>query len=69
MMIALPERPYMSPEEYLTWEPLQEDRYEYFDGKVLPREGATKPHNRIAGNLAIALGRYLAGRCEVTSRT
>lgn len=64
-MIASPQRQYMTPEAYLAWEPLQEDRYEYIDGEVVAMTGGTKPHNRIALNLAIALDGHLAGQCEV----
>ena len=34
-MVALPDRPSMSAEEYLAWEPTQEERYEYWDGEVV----------------------------------
>ncbi len=33
-MVALPDRPLISAEEYLAWEPTQEERYEYLDGEV-----------------------------------
>jgi hypothetical protein len=33
----------------------QELRYEYIDGEVFPMTGCTKPHNRIAFNLATEL--------------
>ena len=64
-MIASPQRQYMTPEAYLEWEPLQEDRYEYIDGEVFAMTGGTKPHNRIAFNLASALDNHLDGCCEV----
>ncbi|NJR68909.1 MAG: Uma2 family endonuclease [Synechococcales cyanobacterium CRU_2_2] len=64
-MIASFQRQYMSPEAYLAWEPLQEDRYEYIDGEVFAMTGGTKPHNRIAFNLASVLDGHLTGRCEV----
>ncbi|WP_339384130.1 hypothetical protein [Microcoleus sp. LEGE 07076] len=34
IMVALPDRPLISAEEYLAWEPTQEERYEYLDGEV-----------------------------------
>lgn len=56
----------MSPQEYLEWELTQEIRYEYIDGEVFAMTGGTKPHNRIALNLATALDSHLAERgCEV----
>ena len=40
-MVALPDRPSMSAEEYLAWEPTQEERYEYWDGEVVAMSGGT----------------------------
>lgn len=65
-MIALPERPYMSAEEYLAWEPTQEGRHEYWDGEVVAMSGATRNHNRISGNWFRLLDEALLDRpCEV----
>ncbi|MBD2022349.1 Uma2 family endonuclease [Leptolyngbya sp. FACHB-36] len=56
----------MTPEEYLEWEPRQEIRYEYIDGDIFAMTGGSKPHNRIALNLAGALDSHLQGKgCEV----
>jgi len=41
----------MSPEEYLRWEQQQEERHEYYDGKIVAMSGASDPHNTIAGNI------------------
>lgn len=49
-MVALPDRLSMSPEEYLAWEPTQEERYEYWDGTVVAMSGETRNHNRICIN-------------------
>jgi Uma2 family endonuclease len=49
-MVALPDRLSMSAEEYLAWEPTQEERYEYWDGEVVGISGATRDRNRISGN-------------------
>jgi Uma2 family endonuclease len=60
-MIATPDKPHMTPAEYLAWEEQQELRYEYLDGVVYPRNdiigmtGGTLPHNDIALNLYSAL--------------
>ena len=60
-MIATPDRIPMSPADYLAWEEQQEQRYEYLDGMVYPRNdilgmaGGTLPHNDIALNLYTAL--------------
>ncbi|NEO67561.1 MAG: Uma2 family endonuclease [Moorea sp. SIO4G2] len=65
-MIANPQRYRMTPEEYLEWEPTQEIRYEYSDGEVFAMTGGSKPHNRIALNLASDLNTYLQdSSCEV----
>lgn len=56
----------MTAQEYLDWEPTQETRYDYIDGETIAMTGGTKPHNRIALNLATALDGHLPGRgCEV----
>jgi Uma2 family endonuclease len=40
----------MSAEEYLAWEPTQEERYEYWDGEVVAISRQTRNHNRITIN-------------------
>ncbi len=50
-MTVTPQRPFMSIEEYLTWEPQQEVRYEYVQGELYGMTGGTIPHNDIAINL------------------
>jgi Uma2 family endonuclease len=56
----------MNPQEYLEWELTQPMRYEYIEGEVFAMTGGTKPHNRIALNLATALDSHLMERgCEV----
>ncbi|MEH2007514.1 Uma2 family endonuclease [Nostoc sp.] len=65
-MVALPDNTSMSAEEYLLWEPTQEERYEYWDGEVVMMSGATRNHNRISANLFKLLDDALAARsCEV----
>ncbi len=65
-MIAQIKSSQMTPEEYLEWEPTQEDRYEYVDGEVFAMTGGSKPQNRIALNLATALDGYLQNKgCEI----
>ena len=55
-------------DDYLTGELVAEVRHEYFGGRVFPMPGASDDHNRIAGNLFLALGNYLEGHvCEVFS--
>ncbi len=65
-MIASPQFQYMSPQEFLEWEKTQELRYEYIDGEVFAMTGGTKPHNRIALNLATASDAFLAEKgCDI----
>lgn len=66
-MVALPDNILMSAEEYLIWEPTQEERYEYWDGGVVVRNGGTRNHNRVSGNFFKLLDDALADRtCEVS---
>ncbi|MEG4319561.1 MULTISPECIES: Uma2 family endonuclease [unclassified Microcoleus] len=51
-MVALPDRLSMSAEAYLTWEPTQEERYEYWDAEVVAMSGGTRNHNRITFNFS-----------------
>lgn len=59
-MVALPDNILMSAEEYLVWEPTQEERYEYWDGEVVAMSGATRNHNRISLNFSKLLDDALA---------
>lgn len=65
-MVALPDDLLMSAEEYLLWEPTQEQRYEYWDGEVVAMSGGTRNHNRVSLNFSKLLDDALADRsCEV----
>ena len=68
-MVALPDRLFMSYEEYLTWEAIQEMRHEYIDGEVISRTGSTRTHNRISLNFYKVLDdlweKSLDRQCEV----
>ena len=65
-MVALPDRLLMTAAEYLTWEPTQEERYEYWDGEVVAMSGGTRNHNRISGNFFRILDDALLNRsCDV----
>jgi len=54
-MIATPQPQPMTVQDYLTWEPQQELRYEFVDGDIFAMTGGTLPHNDIAINLLTAL--------------
>ena len=46
---------YITEQEYLEGEKISELRHEYIDGDVYAMAGSSRRHNRIAGNLYIAL--------------
>ncbi|MEA5515609.1 Uma2 family endonuclease [Nodularia sp. UHCC 0506] len=66
-MVAIPQQPLkMTVQEYLTWEPQQDIRYEYVNGKIFAMTGGTIPHNDIALNLYTALRPHLHSKgCRV----
>lgn len=61
-MVALPNSIFMSAEEYLLWEPTQEQRYEYWDGEVVAMSGGTRNHNRVSLNFFKLLDDALGDR-------
>ncbi|WOB45098.1 Uma2 family endonuclease [Thermoleptolyngbya oregonensis NK1-22] len=54
-MMAQTETKRYTAEEYLELEVASETRNEYRDGEIIPMTGGTPEHNRISGNLYIAL--------------
>jgi Uma2 family endonuclease len=65
-MVALSDRLLMTAAEYLTWEPTQEGRHEYWDGEVVAMSGGTRNHNRISGDFFRLLDDALSDRnCDV----
>jgi Uma2 family endonuclease len=52
----------ISEQEYLTAERKAEHKSEYFRGEVFAMSGASRNHNRIAGNFYAFLHRQLAGK-------
>lgn len=54
-MIAQTEKKIYTIEEYLELEVTSETRNEYHNGEIIPMTGGTPEHNRISGNLYIAL--------------
>jgi Uma2 family endonuclease len=58
-MIAQTEKRNYTAEEYFELELASESRSEYRNGKIVPMTGGTPGHNRISGNLYIALSMAL----------
>lgn len=54
-MIAVPNNPKISVDEYFEWEAKQEVRYEYINGDVFAMAGGTIDHSAIAANLIALL--------------
>ncbi|HEY9658749.1 MAG TPA: Uma2 family endonuclease [Allocoleopsis sp.] len=65
-MIANPNPPKLTPQDYLAWEAEQPLRYEYLNGVAVAMTGGTIPHNQVAVNLAALLKNHLRGKgCKV----
>ena len=60
-MSAVHERLRLDPARYLEWEAQQTDRHELVDGEVYAMTGARDAHNRVAGNIYVALRAALRG--------
>jgi Uma2 family endonuclease len=58
--IAYSNRKY-SQEEYLEMEDAATEKHEYYQGEIFAMSGAKVPHNIVAANLLIALGKKLEG--------
>jgi len=50
-MSTLPQRSFLTAEEYLAIERKAEFKSEYFNGEMFAMAGASRPHNRIASNI------------------
>ena len=61
-MIAQIETKTYTPEEYLELEIASETRNEYHNGEIISMTGGTPEHNKISGNLYIALSLALKGK-------
>ncbi len=58
-MVAQVETKTYTPEEYLELEVSSQERHAYINGAIIPMTGGTPEHNRISGNLYIALSLLL----------
>ncbi len=65
MSTATASTPWISPDDYLKGELLSEVRHEYFAGGVFAMARASLNHNRIVGDIFLALQSHLRGKkCE-----
>ena len=65
-MIASPQHPYLTPDEYLQMEDMGNIKHEYVDGQLYAMAGASDPHVTIAGNLFALLRSHVRGSgCRV----
>ena len=65
-MVASPQKPYLTPEEYLQLESKSDLKHEYFDGEILAMAGATDTLVTLAGNIFALLLNHLRGSgCRV----
>lgn len=56
----------MTLDEFLAWEALQPERYEFHRGEVFGMVGGTARHNRVILNIAARIGEHLDGsHCQV----
>ena len=65
-MIASPQQPYLTPDEYLHLEEQNPIKHEYIDGQIYAMAGASDAHVTIAGNLFALLRSHVRGSgCRV----
>ena len=65
-MIASPQQPQLTPDEYLQMEAQSPVKHEYIDGQIYAMAGASDPHVTIAGNLFALLRSHVRGSgCRV----
>ncbi len=60
--MSLPEKRYISVEEYLEAEVNSLEKHEYYKGEIFAMAGASIEHNRIVSNTLIELGAKLKGK-------
>ncbi len=60
-MSAAQPRTRIDPSAFLDWEAKQSERHELVDGEVFAMTGARDAHNRVAGNIYVALRDALRG--------
>lgn len=61
-MSVLPEKTYISPEEYLVMERASLEKHEYLNGEIFQMAGTSIEHAGISSNINISLGLQFKGR-------
>lgn len=61
-MVAVQQKPYCTPEEYLASEREAEFKSEYLNGDIYAMAGSSPEHSAIAFNLSVLLGVQLRGK-------
>ncbi len=65
-MVALSDRAYLTPDQYLTLETQRDVKHEYHDGEIFAMAGATDSHVTVALNISALLLSHLRGSgCRV----
>ncbi|MBF2047712.1 MAG: Uma2 family endonuclease [Leptolyngbya sp. IPPAS B-1204] len=65
-MVASPQSPYLTPDEYLDAEDHSSVKHEYIDGQIYAMVGANDAHVTISGNLFALLRQHVRGSgCRV----
>ncbi|NJR70315.1 MAG: Uma2 family endonuclease [Synechococcales cyanobacterium CRU_2_2] len=65
-MVALSDRTYLTPDQYLTLETQSDVKHEYYDGEIFAMAGATDSHVTVAGNIFAMMLTHLRGSgCRV----
>ncbi len=61
---------YTSPEDYLKYERLADEKHEYFEGTIVKMQGASLPHNFIVANVIGEVRSKLKGKpCDICQAT
>lgn len=60
--MALPDKKFLTEEEYLEFENTSEVKHEFYNGEIFAMSGASVPHNIIHSNVFIEIGSRLKGK-------
>ena len=69
MSVAKDQFPLLTPQEYLTWEEKQLEKYEYINGQVYAMGGGSVNHGRIAIRLTALFDAHLEGSGCITGNS